>query len=70
MSEGEHLHEGYPQTLRLLDALLRRRIDQERPGYSPVEHGAVVDSDAMVDGPLSSTESLLVNHSGLVEPGG
>jgi hypothetical protein len=60
MSEGEHLHDGYPQTLRLLDALVGRRIDQERLGYCPVGHGVVVDSDAMVDGPPSATEVAVV----------
>ncbi len=57
MSEGEHLHDGYPQTLRLLDALVGRRIDQARLGYCPVGHGVVVDGDAMVDGPRRAPSS-------------
>ncbi len=62
MSEGQHLHlDDYPQTLRLLAALVGRRVDKERLGYSATEHGAIVDWERMVTGPLSSTEVATVH---------
>ena len=62
MDEGQHLHlEDYPQTLRLLAALVGSRTDKERLGYAPTEHGAFVDWDRMSAGPLSSTEVAIVH---------
>lgn len=43
--------------MRLLAALLGRRRDDDRLGYFPTEHGALVDWEALLtDAPLSSTE--------------
>ena len=40
----DHLHlDDYPETLRLLGALLERRSDREDLGYTVTEHGAFVD---------------------------
>jgi len=62
MSEGRHIHlDDYSQTLCLLAALVGRRVDKERLGYSATEHGAIVDWERMVTGPLSSTEMATVH---------
>jgi hypothetical protein len=58
---GRHLHlDDYPQTLRLLAALLAHRPDREELGYSPTEHGAWIDWDRLTTGPLSSTETAAI----------
>lgn len=74
--DSVHLHlDDYPQTLRLLTALLGRRTDGDRLGYHPTEHGLLVDWDRMIAGPLSSTQvatvhiargcAILERHGGL-----
>jgi hypothetical protein len=57
VTDGQHLHlDDYPETLRLLSALVGARSDNERLGYRATEHGAFVDWEHMIAGPLSSTE--------------
>ena len=48
--------DDYPDTLRLLSALLGHRTDREDLGYQPTEFGAFVDWDRLATGKLSSTE--------------
>jgi hypothetical protein len=58
---GRHLHlDDYPQTLRLLRAVLGHRSDREDLGYTVTEHGAYVDWDRLTSGPLSSTEVAVI----------
>lgn len=62
MTDGQHLHlDDYPETLRLLSALVGARADKERLGYSATEHGAFVDWERMIAGPLSSTEVAIAH---------
>ncbi|MGH2718585.1 MAG: hypothetical protein ACRDJU_08405 [Actinomycetota bacterium] len=58
---GDHLHkDDYPATLLLLAGLLGHRQDREELGFVPTDAGAWVDWEALVDGPLSSTEQAAV----------
>lgn len=62
MTEGQHHHlDDYPQTLRLLGALLAHRSDREDLGYTVTEHGAFVDWERLSSGRLSSTEVATVH---------
>jgi hypothetical protein len=59
--QGRHLHlDDYPKTLELLGALVGQRGDRDRLGYTPTEHGAWVDWEALTTGVLSSTEVATV----------
>lgn len=59
--QGHHLHlEDHPRTLELLGALVGHRGDRDRLGYTPTEHGAWVDWEALTTGVLSSTEVATV----------
>jgi hypothetical protein len=59
--DSRHLHlDDYPQTLRLLSAVLGHRADRDDLGYSPTDHGAHVDWDRLTSGKLSSTETATV----------
>lgn len=59
---ARHLHlDDYPETLRLLGALLERRSDREDLGYTVTEHGAFVDWERLSSGTLSSTEVATVH---------
>ena len=57
MGEGQHLHlDDYPQTLRLLAALVGDRADKERLAYTPTEYEAFVDCERLSTAAMSSTE--------------
>ena len=61
-AERHHLHlDDYPNTLRLLAELVGGRDDRAELGYSPTEHGAYVDWEALADGKLSSTERAAIH---------
>ena len=50
----------FPATLPVLELLLGHRGDRVELGYERTGHGAWVDWDRLLDGPLSSSEKTAI----------